>query len=96
MAQLQLCTDSHDQGFVDDRSAGSWSWFEVVIFENAESTEPRVKDGRPLVWSSHANKVAGQEFSRHFGVIFDRRGELLDDLEVQKTLPSLLILCTHA
>lgn len=81
--QLQLSTDSRDQGWVSDAKQGSWSWFEVAIFENETSTEPKVSDGRVLSWRSHANRMGDEtgNHSRHFGTIFDRRSEILDDLE---------------
>ena len=85
--QLQLSTYSHDQGFVGNRSAGSWSWFEVAIFENEHATEPRKNDGdKVLSWRSHANRIGVKDPSMSFGIIFDRRSELLDDLEVSRSL----------
>ncbi|KAJ6553081.1 acyl transferase/acyl hydrolase/lysophospholipase, partial [Mycena capillaripes] len=81
LAQLQLWTDSHDQGFADDASAGSWSWFEVCILADEKATKPRKKGERVLTWKSHSNRIGVGKVSRHFGVVFDRRGDLLDDLE---------------
>lgn len=81
--QLQLSTDSHDQGWVSDAKEGSWSWFEVAIFENEHSSTAKVLDGRKLSWRSHANPIGEKAFSRNFGTIFDRRSEILDDLEVR-------------
>ncbi|KAJ7637763.1 hypothetical protein B0H17DRAFT_961067 [Mycena rosella] len=79
--QLQLWTDSHDQGFVDDALAGSWSWFEVCILADEKATKPRKKGERILTWKSHSNRIDVEKKSRHFGVVFDRRGDSLDDLE---------------
>jgi hypothetical protein len=81
VAQLQLSTDSHDQGFVDNSLLGSYSWFEVSILEDEKATEPRFKDTRELTWRSHSNRLGVKDVSRHYGVVFDRRGQLLDDLE---------------
>jgi hypothetical protein len=87
VAQLQLSTDSHDQGWVDEKDAGAWSWFELVILPDEHSTEPIVRDGKELAWRSHSNRLGSPDNSRHFGVIFDRRQELLDALEVNCVVP---------
>jgi len=81
VAQLQLSTDSQARRFVDNKAAGIWSWFELAILPNEESTEPIVRDGKELVWRSHGNRLE-ESNTRHFGIIFDRRAELLDALEV--------------
>jgi hypothetical protein len=81
-AQLQLSTDSHDQGWVDNKDAGAWSWFELVILPDEKSTEPVVRDGKELVWRSHSNRLGSNQPTRHFGLVFDRRQEILDTLEV--------------
>ncbi|KAF7976534.1 hypothetical protein HWV62_6170 [Athelia sp. TMB] len=81
VAQIQLWTNSQDQGYVDDRSAGTWSYFDVVILEDNNATEPRIKDGKELAWHSHGNRLGFNEPSTVFGVAFDRRRDLLDDLE---------------
>lgn len=83
IAQLQLITDSRDQGTVDDDSKGSWSWFELAIFADGQATEPRVKNNAELVWLSHINNVAAKDRSQNFGVVFDRRHDLLNELEVR-------------
>jgi hypothetical protein len=83
VAQLQLCTESMDQGWVSDGTHGSWSWFEIVILPDEEATEPRTsEDGKKLVWRSHNNRLATQKTTTHFGVIFDRRSQLLSHLQV--------------
>ncbi|KAJ7469448.1 acyl transferase/acyl hydrolase/lysophospholipase [Mycena latifolia] len=80
-AQLQLYTDSHDQGWVENEDLGAWSWFELVILPDASSTQPVVRDGKVLAWTSHTNRLGDENNSRHFGTVFDRRQELLDALE---------------
>lgn len=84
--QLQLETVSTDQGHDPLEETGSWSWFEVAIYKDSKSTEPAVKNGRPLVWRSHNNRTDSQDTraadSLHFGTIFDRRHKLFDVLEV--------------
>ncbi|KAK7434582.1 hypothetical protein VKT23_020118 [Stygiomarasmius scandens] len=87
VTQLQLCTDSRDQGFADDKSKGNWTWFEIVILPDEQATEPRRnKDGKELAWISHNNQLANQDSTMHFGAIFDRRCELLVNLEVGDVL----------
>lgn len=84
VTQLQLSTDSKDQGFVFDKKAGSWTWFELVILPDESSLEPKKsKDGKELVWRSHSNRLGNDTVTtRHFGAVFDRRSELLANLEV--------------
>jgi hypothetical protein len=81
--QLQLWTDSHDQGRAGDPKAGSWSWFEIVLFADESATDPIVRDGKEMVWKSHFNRLdSGSDFARHYGIIFDRRQEIFDALQV--------------
>ncbi|KAG7094147.1 hypothetical protein E1B28_007759 [Marasmius oreades] len=88
VTQLQLCTDSQDQGWVDKRASGNWTWFELVILPGENATQPRVnKEGKELAWRSHNNKLGDLAgFTRHFGVVFDRRSQLLANLEVGDVL----------
>ena len=85
VTQLQLCTDSCDQGNADDKRAGSWTWFELVILADENSDEPKKsKEGKELVWRSHRNRLANDKSpTRHFGAVFDRRSELLANFEVR-------------
>lgn len=85
LAQLQLWTDSHDQGAEVTDAAEGRSWFELCILPNETATEPKEQDGDALTWKSHSNRIGVKEASRHFGAVFDRRGELLDALEVSFT-----------
>lgn len=82
VAELQLWSDSNDQGHVDNRDLGNYTWFELAVFPDEESEVPKMKADRELVWKSHYNgmEVPG---SRHYGIVFDRRAEILDDLEVR-------------
>lgn len=87
VVQVQLQTDSSDQGHDDQLAPGCWSWFEVVIYENADATEPHAIDGKELVWRSHWNRIdpddSKDSISRHFGYVFDRRHDLFEALEVR-------------
>src|SRR5689334_6529046 len=54
-AQLQLVTDSCDQGSAPpgkENQSGS-SWFEVCILQGPDATSARTKDGEELRWRSH-------------------------------------------
>lgn len=87
LAQLQLWTDSHDEAFqVADAASAEGSWFELCILANETETEPREQDGKALTWKSHSNRMGIEGMSRNFGAVFDRRGELLDALEVSIAL----------
>jgi hypothetical protein len=88
-AQLQLCTDSCDQGPLSAGVAldSGNTWFEVAIYANADATEPRKKDDKPLTWTSHFNRPQVGKRTRHFGAIYDRRGDLLDELIVSHPDP---------
>ncbi|KAH6902482.1 hypothetical protein BKA70DRAFT_1435208 [Coprinopsis sp. MPI-PUGE-AT-0042] len=49
VTQLQLSTDSWDQGNVRDIKAGRWTWFELVILRgDSTSDEPKYRDGKEL------------------------------------------------
>lgn len=39
LRRVQLITLSRDQGWVSDKKAGSWSWFELAIFEPVEKVQ---------------------------------------------------------
>jgi hypothetical protein len=88
--QLQLHTDSHDQDHITANSTSAekgsvtWGWFEIIILDGHDAAEPKMKDGKQLIWRSHSNRVHSTEqaFSRHFGKVFDRRLNLLHELEV--------------
>lgn len=82
VAQIQLCTNSRDQGWASSDQDASWSYFDVAILENSEATTPKIKDGNELAWHSHHNRLAVAESSTYFGTVFDRRSGLLNDLEV--------------
>ncbi|KAF5360636.1 hypothetical protein D9756_004637 [Leucocoprinus leucothites] len=87
-AQLQLLTDSKDQGCTqaDLLNPGCWSWFEIVILPDGTTDTPRKKDGKDLVWRSHGNRSDPEDtassLNRCYGKVFDRREEILDILEI--------------
>ncbi len=59
-------------------------WFEICILASEDAKEPKRRGERVLSWRSHSNTTASQDFLTHFGIIFDRKSQLLDDLEVRK------------
>jgi hypothetical protein len=102
--QLQLQTDARGHGHSEAVVAGGpWSWFELVVFKDKDAMDPLERDGKLLVWRSHGNRMdvldQANSLSRHYGVIFDRRHELLDILEVRDyfafavSYPTDIILC---
>ncbi|TFY59899.1 hypothetical protein EVJ58_g5479 [Rhodofomes roseus] len=82
--QLQLWTDSHDdQGSQDAPNHALCTWFELCILEDKHATQPVVKDGKELVWTSHFNVLhSHRRIARHFGIIFDRRREILNEVGI--------------
>ncbi|KAJ8488254.1 hypothetical protein ONZ45_g14017 [Pleurotus djamor] len=79
--KIQLQTSGHDQGFVDFPGAGSWSWFDIVVLESPEHSEPKIKDGLTLLWLSHTNSLGQPEDSTVTGPIFDRSHDIFKALE---------------
>ena len=83
LTQLQLVTKSQDQGSINDKSKGNWTWFDIVIFpDSKDETLRKDKDGKELIYRSHNNQLANKQLSLHFGKVFDRRSDLLANLEV--------------
>ncbi|KAE8402715.1 acyl transferase/acyl hydrolase/lysophospholipase [Aspergillus pseudonomiae] len=66
---LQLFAESGDQGFVGDRDAGTWTWFELAILENEEKDEPMIKNNIQYVWKSHLNPMETPNFKSVGNVI---------------------------
>ncbi|KAF5980102.1 calcium-independent phospholipase A2-gamma [Fusarium bulbicola] len=69
LRSIQLITESHDQGWCSNRADGNWTWFEISILENANTTEPRVKDDVQLTWESHKNQLKSKHFVQEQNVI---------------------------
>ncbi|KAK0567692.1 hypothetical protein OC861_002546 [Tilletia horrida] len=82
LAQLQLCTNSRDQGWASQRDHGSWSWFEVALLDGTTFTPRKFPEGREMVWISHFNQLAEEKSTLHYGRTFDRRSELLANMDV--------------
>jgi hypothetical protein len=48
---------------------------------SAADTEPRIKDGRALVWFSHINSLGNKEYTNHSGQMFGRAHEIVGSLQ---------------
>ncbi|EWG38305.1 hypothetical protein FVEG_01563 [Fusarium verticillioides 7600] len=83
---IQLITESHDQGYCDDRANGNWTWFEISILENANATEPRVKDDVQLTWESHKNQLESKDFVQLEGTLFPEDHDIFRLLEDQNVI----------
>jgi len=80
---MQLFTTAHLEGTQANDAVGIWCWFDIVILENADATEPLVKDGRALVWRSHdIPKTATKGADEQAGKLFGREHEILGLLNV--------------
>ena len=80
---MQLFTTAHHEGTPATDAVGVWCWFDIVILENADATEPLVKDGRALVWRSHdIPKTATKGADEQAGKLFGREDEILGLLNV--------------
>ncbi|KAG9124603.1 hypothetical protein FRC07_010982 [Ceratobasidium sp. 392] len=70
IAEIQLITESKDQGWVDSAANAGHSRFELAILATPESKQPRMHNGTPLTWISHCNPLAGKEYRRLRGKNF--------------------------
>ncbi|KAF8742943.1 hypothetical protein RHS02_02522, partial [Rhizoctonia solani] len=89
---VQLVTMSRHQGWVGDRNAGSWSWFEVRVAQPVDKEDTnrlevkRHLDGSEMSWCSHAHPVdqetaqQQENFAEHKGLVFDSDHELWDEV----------------
>ncbi|KAM3455655.1 hypothetical protein NHJ6243_008450 [Beauveria neobassiana] len=79
---VKLFAESHDQGSVDDMMQGNWTWFQLAVFSSDKATSPKKgSDGQELVVTSHANRVASDEFEWLEGGTVDTRRIFLQALE---------------
>ncbi|KAF5691377.1 kinase subdomain-containing protein, partial [Fusarium globosum] len=81
-----LITESHDQGWCSNRVNGNWTWFEISILENANATEPRVKDDVQLTWESHKNQLKSKAFVQLEGTLFPDDHGIFRLLEEQNVI----------
>ncbi|CAE6530240.1 unnamed protein product [Rhizoctonia solani] len=85
---VRLITMSHHQGWVGDRNAGSWSWFELQLARPIGHMEvKRRPDGGEMSWCCLEHPVDeetahGQgDFAEHKGSAFDSNHELWNLIE---------------
>ncbi|KAI8205429.1 hypothetical protein K4K52_004209 [Colletotrichum sp. SAR 10_76] len=84
--KVYLHTESHDQGKCKDPAAGTWTWFELAVFEDEIADKPRVKRGITLVWESHINVQASSEDMPLDGRVFHADDDMLRAIEPGNTL----------
>ncbi|OJJ45838.1 hypothetical protein ASPZODRAFT_167556 [Penicilliopsis zonata CBS 506.65] len=81
LKSVQLFAETRDQGYVDDRALGNWTWLELAIYENEEADSPRVREGVQLVWTSHRNDMGSKEYDWLSGDGFGEQHDLLNLLQ---------------
>ncbi|KDN49271.1 hypothetical protein RSAG8_01973, partial [Rhizoctonia solani AG-8 WAC10335] len=89
---VQLVTMSHHQGWVSDRNAGSWSWFEFQVARPTDqdatcATAKLRPNGDEISWRCLAHPVDRKSakrqngFAEHKGSVFDSDHELWTQIE---------------
>ncbi|KAE8149604.1 acyl transferase/acyl hydrolase/lysophospholipase [Aspergillus avenaceus] len=78
---IRLKTDSHDQGYVENRLEGNWTWFELSILDKKDAQYPKVKEELTLTWESHRNVMESDNFCHLEGHVFEEQHDLLRFLE---------------
>ncbi|KAG9079746.1 hypothetical protein FRC06_007519, partial [Ceratobasidium sp. 370] len=82
LSEIQLFTESRDQGWADDHS-WSYSWFELVVLGSQDDTVPLKQDSYELAWRSHGNEVGSRTNKLLQGRTFNRNDSLLHGLLVE-------------
>lgn len=79
---FQLSTFSHDQGWVDDPSAGSYTWYQIRVVNPDTHPEGKLREnGSPAIWNSHRNRVGNSITEHHRGTLFDAEHEIFTYLQ---------------
>ncbi|KAK6524472.1 hypothetical protein TWF281_011380 [Arthrobotrys megalospora] len=78
---VQLFAESHDQGYCENPDQGNWTWFELGIYENEESSAPRKDGGIDLIWRSHYNHFSEYDYKWCEGDKFEETHDLVRNLE---------------
>ncbi|KAG8792629.1 hypothetical protein FRC12_005408 [Ceratobasidium sp. 428] len=78
LSEVQLFTNSSDQGWADDKSC-SWSWFDLVVL-GPDSEAPLQQNNYELAWRSHGNPVGIDNDEVLDGPVFQRKDSLLHGL----------------
>ncbi|KAH7099712.1 hypothetical protein BKA62DRAFT_709213 [Auriculariales sp. MPI-PUGE-AT-0066] len=75
---VQLRTHSHHQGWIDDLSAGVWSWFELALERPTQENQEHfalvsdVHSQKALSWRSHTNPAEARNPTYLAGEVFGR------------------------
>ncbi|KDR79128.1 hypothetical protein GALMADRAFT_208597 [Galerina marginata CBS 339.88] len=65
---IELATEANHQGYISDPAAGMWSWFELVVLDNASDPTPRTQpDGQPMILLSHRIEVGAKQTTQQVG-----------------------------
>ncbi|KAJ1309242.1 hypothetical protein OPQ81_004908 [Rhizoctonia solani] len=89
---VQLMTISRHQGWVNDRNAGSWSWFELQVARPTEQDASRTEikrrpDGNEMSWCCLVHPVDPRtarlqgNFAEHMGDVVDSDHEIWKHVE---------------
>ncbi|KAG9127484.1 hypothetical protein FRC07_013162 [Ceratobasidium sp. 392] len=79
---VQLSTFSHDQGWVGDPTAGSWSWYQIqIVIDEASRLRGKARWADPMSWVSHRNRMASPQSEYHRGQFFGASHEMLSVLQ---------------
>ncbi|KAE8136426.1 acyl transferase/acyl hydrolase/lysophospholipase [Aspergillus pseudotamarii] len=62
LKNIQLFAKSKDQGFVSDREAGTWTWFELVLLGDGHTKSPLIRDNVEYIWKSHFNPMETEKY----------------------------------
>ncbi|KAH7343209.1 hypothetical protein B0J17DRAFT_641447 [Rhizoctonia solani] len=98
---IQLITMSHHQGFVGNRYAGSWSWFEIRIARSTEQDPSQFEvkhrpSGEEISQRSHSHPVDEEtaeqqgDFAEHRGFVFGPGNPLWNEIEVGDVLQVMM------
>ncbi|KAG8742964.1 hypothetical protein FRC10_000586 [Ceratobasidium sp. 414] len=82
LSEIQLFTESRDQGWADDDS-WSYSWFELVVLRSQDDTTPLLHNNYELAWRSHGNEIRSSTNKLLEGRTFNRDDDLLRGLLVE-------------
>jgi len=79
---FQLSTFSHDQGWVDDPGAGSYTWYQIRVVNPQTHPEGKLREnGSPAIWDSHRNRVGNSTTECYRGTLFDDEHEIFTYLK---------------
>ncbi|KAG9122059.1 hypothetical protein FRC07_001715 [Ceratobasidium sp. 392] len=78
---VQLLTVSHDQGWVDDPTAGSWTWYQVhILIDETSRSRGKARSAGSTTWVSHRNQIALSLSEHQKGQLFNSSHEMLSAL----------------